>query len=86
MNFFFCFLLSVNGYFACLCVNRGQGKALDRLGLELQALVGHRVGAGNRSLLLYEGQQVLKPRRHGYSPCCFLRLCFPLCVCVSIHC
>lgn len=42
-------LFNMYWYFVCtyVCVLRGQKRALNPLGLELQKVVSHHVGAGN---------------------------------------
>lgn len=46
--------------YAC-STHRGQKGASDRLELELQAAVSHRVGGGNRTQVFYNSSQCSQP-------------------------
>jgi hypothetical protein len=60
VNFLKLFLLYMNGYFVSfyVCISHmcspceGQKRTLDRQNLELQIVVSHHVGAGNRTYVL----------------------------------
>jgi hypothetical protein len=63
-----------------MCVpgaHRGKKRVLGALGLEVQMGVSQRVGAGNRTLILCQSQQVLFTVRQLSSPCLSLPGRFP---------
>ena len=64
----------------CVCImhvpgaHGGQNRASDLLELELQTVVRHHTGAGNRTQVLCKSSQCSKPLSHFSSPLFFIIL------------